>query len=92
MTGRREPREALEMGAFMRRTARAMTRRAAAGEVDALTELVRLRAEVDQQIEASGRALVAFGYSLGEIGRELGITRQAAHQRFGGTTEREHTA
>lgn len=80
------------MGAFMCRTARAMTRRAAAGDTAALVELVRLRAEVDDQITASGRALVAFGYSLGEIARELGISRQAAHKRFGGTTQgMEHT-
>lgn len=71
------------MGAFMRRTARAMTRRAAEGDADALVELVRLRAEVDTQIAASARELLAFGWTLAELARELGISRQAAHKRFG---------
>lgn len=81
----RERAEAADMGAFIRRTLRAMTRRATEGELDALVELVRLRAELDTQIDAATRGAHAFGYSQRFIARELGVTQQAVHQRLAKT-------
>jgi hypothetical protein len=70
------------MEAFIRRTLRALTRRAAEGDPEALVALVHLRAQITEEIPAAARGLHAFGYSWGWIARELGITRQAAQQRF----------
>lgn len=89
MTRRRKDREALELASFLRRMARALVRRAAAGDLDALVALVESRNAIDNAISDAARALHDWddpgthaGYSWSEIGRELGITRQAAQQRF----------
>lgn len=87
--GRKTHREALELASFLRRMARALVRRAAEGDLDALTALVQARAAIDEAIVAAARELhdgrfPTEGYSWTEIGRELGMTRQAARQRFGG--------
>jgi hypothetical protein len=70
--------------AFARRIIRAHGRRIATGDVEALADLVRLSLDVDDAIHAAVTGLRAFGYSWAEIGTRLGITRQAAQQRFGG--------
>lgn len=83
MAKKRE-REAPEMGAFLRRTIRAMSRRAIGGELEALGELRKLRWEIDAAIaEGAQGAYEAFGFSWTEIGNELGISRQAARQMYG---------
>lgn len=74
--------ECPDMAAFLKRTFRAMTRRAAEGDLEALSALEGSRVELTYQLGESARALHAFGYSWTEIGRELGISRQAARQRF----------
>lgn len=71
------------MEAFIGRTLRAMTKRAADGDPEALTALVAVRAQVAVEIPKAARGLHDFGYSWGWIARELGITRQAAQQQFG---------
>lgn len=71
------------MAAFLRRMARAMARRAADGDLEALSAMRDARAALDAAMAEAARGARAFGYSWGEIGRELGITRQAAQQRFG---------
>ena len=67
------------------RVVRSLVRRAQAGDINALEELVRIQAAVGQAIPDAARGLHAEPglYSWGEIGRWLGMTRQAAQQRFG---------
>jgi hypothetical protein len=74
-----------EYAAFARRVLRAYARRVADGDVEALTLMLGLSAEIDDAIAQAVHGLRGFGYSWAEIGSRLGITRQAAQQRWGGT-------
>ena len=80
---RRRPVENDEFSAFTRRVLRAYARRVATGDVDALAAMTELSAEVDAAIGQAFSGLRGFGYSWAEIGARLGITRQAAQQRWG---------
>lgn len=73
--------ESDEFGAFTRRILRAYGRRVADRDIEALAGLVELRGEVDAAIDTAVDGLVAAGYSYTDIGRTLGISRQAAQQR-----------
>ncbi len=77
--------ENTEFTAFGRRILRAAGRRVAAGDVDALPALAALSAEVDAAITTAVAGLRAAGYSWAEIAARLGVTRQAAHQRWSTT-------
>ncbi|MEU5791130.1 hypothetical protein ABZ754_25830 [Micromonospora purpureochromogenes] len=70
--------------AFARRIIRAHGRRVAAGDVEALRDLVALSTQLDDAIGEAVIGLRAFGYSWAEIGSRLGISKQAAQQRWGG--------
>jgi hypothetical protein len=70
-------------GKFVRRIMRAYGRRVADLDIEGLKGLADLQKEVEAQVRQSAITLQAQGYSWGEIGRVLGITRQAAQQRFG---------
>jgi hypothetical protein len=72
-----------EYVAFARRVLRAYTRRVADSDVEALTLMLGLSAEIDSAISQAVKGLREFGYSWAEIGSRLGITRQAAQQRWG---------
>jgi hypothetical protein len=72
-----------EYAAFARRVLRAYARRVADGDVEALTLMLGLSAEIDDAIGQAVTGLRGFGYSWAEIGSRLGITRQAAQQRWG---------
>ena len=72
-----------EYAAFARRILRAYARRVATGDVEALTLMLGLSAEIDDAISQAVHGLRGFGYSWAEIGSRLGITRQAAQQRWG---------
>jgi hypothetical protein len=72
-----------EYAAFARRVLRAYARRVADGDVEALTLMLGLSAEIDTAIAQAVTGLRGFGYSWAEIGSRLGITRQAAQQRWG---------
>ena len=72
-----------EYAAFARRVLRAYARRVAAGDVEALIMLTGLADEIDTAISQAVIGLRASGYSWAEIGTRLGITRQAAQQRWG---------
>ena len=76
-------RENDEYAAFARRVLRAYARRVATGDVEALTLMTDLADEIDTAISQAVTGLRAFGYSWAEIGSRLGITRQAAQQRWG---------
>lgn len=84
LTGGRIPRvvENSEFAAFGRRIIRAAGRRIAAGDVEALPDLAALSADLDAAIGDAVTGLRAAGYSWGEIASRLGVTRQAAHQRW----------
>ncbi|MDG4754615.1 hypothetical protein AB0N38_02290 [Micromonospora aurantiaca] len=69
--------------AFARRIIRAHGRRVADGDVEALHDLVALSTELDRAITDAVVGLRQFGYSWAEIGQRLGISRQAAQQRWG---------
>jgi hypothetical protein len=75
-----------EYAAFARRVLRAYARRVADGDVEALTLMTDLADEIDTAISQAVTGLRAFGYSWAEIGTRLGITRQAAQQRWGRTS------
>jgi hypothetical protein len=83
-SGGRGPRvvENAEFTAFGRRVLRAAGRRVAAGDVDALPALAALSVELDAAIADAVAGLRQAGYSWGEIAARLGITQQAAHQRW----------
>jgi len=72
-----------EYAAFVRRVVRAYARRVAAGDVKALTLMIGISADLDDAIAQAVTGLRGFGYSWAEIGSRLGITRQAAQQRWG---------
>ena len=69
-----------------RRVLRAYARRVATGDVEALTLMTDLADEIDSAISQAVKGLRGFGYSWAEIGSRLGITRQAAQQRWGRTS------
>jgi DNA-directed RNA polymerase specialized sigma24 family protein len=52
------------------------------GDVDALAELVAFADHLDIAVQAAVTGLREHGYSWAEIARRLGITRQAAQQRW----------
>jgi hypothetical protein len=72
-----------DYAAFTRRILRAYARRVAEGDVEALTLILGLSAEIDTAIGQAVTGLRAFGYSWADIGARLGITSQAAQQRWG---------
>jgi len=73
-----------EYAAFARRVLRAYARRVGTGDIDALARMTDLAGEIDEAIGEAVAGLRAFGYSWTEIGTRLGVTRQAAQQRWGG--------
>lgn len=75
-----------EFMAFTRRVLRAASRRMAAADPEDLADLVALRADVDEAIDRAARAVHEGGVSWAQIGAAVGITRQAAQQRWGVST------
>ena len=71
------------MASMVARVSRAMTIRAAEGDVDARLALTTMREAVDVATVLAARGLHDFGMSWTDIGNELGISRQAALKRFG---------
>ena len=80
---RRRPVDNDEYAAFARRVLRAYARRVATGDIDALEAMTGLSEEIDTAIGQAVTGLRSFGYSWADIGTRLGITRQAAQQRWG---------
>jgi hypothetical protein len=81
---RRDVVENDQYAAFARRIIRAHGRRIATGDVAALADLVCLSLDIDNAIRDAVTGLRSFGYSWAEIAAPLGVTRQAAQQRWGG--------
>jgi len=80
---RRDVVENDEFAAFCRRIIRAYARRVAAGDVEALTDMVTLAEDLNTAIGEAVTGLHVFGYSWTEIGNRLGTTRQAVQKRWG---------
>ena len=81
---RRDVVENDEYAAFTRRVLRAYARRVAGGDIEALTAMVTLADHLETAIRIAVIGLREHGYSWTDIAARLGITRQAAHQRWGG--------
>jgi hypothetical protein len=80
----RRPVENDEYDAFVRRIFRAYARRIASGDIDALAGMVSFTADIEGILGLAVAGLRERGYSWAEIGVRLGVTRQAAQQRWGG--------
>ncbi len=72
-----------QYAAFVRRVIAAYSRRVAAGDIDAISDMTRTAAELDEAISQAVTGLRAAGYSWVGIAACLGVTRQAAQQRWG---------
>jgi DNA-directed RNA polymerase specialized sigma24 family protein len=83
---RRDVVENDDYAAFARRILAAYGRRVAQGDVEALRALINLGRDIEQATDTAVTGLRAHGYSWTEIADRLGISRQAAHQRWGGTS------
>jgi hypothetical protein len=77
--------ENTDYAAFVTRILRAHGKRVADGDVAALSELVALSTELDAAITTGITGLRAHGHSWADIAIGLGVTRQAAQQRWGKT-------
>ncbi|MEU4327738.1 hypothetical protein [Nonomuraea dietziae] len=73
-----------DYAAFVRRVIAAYGRRIAQGDIEAIADAVALADELNTAITQAVQGLRACGYSWTDIARPLGITRQAAQQRWGG--------
>lgn len=69
--------------AFCARAIKAAGRRVAEGDVEALPDLLALAGDVDHALAVAVTGLRRFGYSWADIASRLGVTRQAAQQRWG---------
>jgi hypothetical protein len=76
--------ETPEYAAFCRRIIRAYARRVAQADDVDLAEMIAVRDEMDAAIAAAitGQR-EQWGASWADIGRALGVTRQAAQMRYG---------
>ena len=72
-----------EYAAFVRRVIAAYSHRVAAGDIDAISDMTRTAAESDDAISQAVTGLRAAGHSWADIAARLGVTRQAAQQRWG---------
>jgi len=73
-----------DYAAFTRRVVAAQGRRIAAGDVEGLASLIALGEDIERATATAVAGLRDFGYSWAEIASRLGISRQAAQQRWGG--------
>ncbi len=84
LTGRRRGRvvENDEYAAFLARALRAYAARVGKGDIDAIAGMAAIAAEADTAMRTAVAGLRTAGYSWADIGDRLGITRQAAQQRW----------
>lgn len=82
---RRKEHESPDLVAMLNRVAKALVRRAAEGDLEAVSALREAERAMGNALVDAARAAheEPNAYSWTEIGRELGMTRQAAQQRFG---------
>lgn len=75
--------ETPEYAGMLSRMVRAYARRVGDGDPVDLKRMAELADQLDQALDVAARAQHDEGFSWGEIADALGITRQAAWQRFG---------
>jgi hypothetical protein len=73
-----------EYAAFARRILAAYGRRVGTGDIEALAAMVALAEHIETAIRTAVIGLRSFGYSWTDIANQLGVSRQAAQQRWGG--------
>jgi len=73
-----------DYAAFIRRAIRAHGRRVGDGDVEALPGLLAVSAELEHALGVAVAGLRKHGYSWTEIAARIGVTRQAARQRWAG--------
>lgn len=78
--------ETPEVAKASMRFARALARRAEEGDTEALEGLAELAVIVEEATRTAAVNLHACGYSWADVGAILGVSRQAAHKRFGPST------
>jgi hypothetical protein len=78
-----------DYAAFTRRVLAAHGRRIARGDIEGLTTLAALALDIDLALTTAMRGLHTVGYSWADIAARLGITRQAAHQRWARDLDRD---
>lgn len=83
---RKRRHEAPEVGGMVTRMLRALARRAAEGDVEALEQLALLQSTVTEQLGAGVAGFRDRGNSWGDVALVLGVSRQGAQQRFGSAT------
>lgn len=74
--------ESPELGAAIRRQIGSLVTRCAEGDTEALEELAAVAGAVERAQFDGARAMYRAGYTWAAIGDCLGVTRQAASQRF----------
>ena len=72
-----------EYAAFVRRVLDAYSRRVAAGDIEAITEMAAIACDMDTALREAIAGLRARGYSWADIAARLGVTRQGAQQHWG---------
>lgn len=84
MKRRREVETADYINGFLRRAIAGAGRRLVDADPEDLAQLVRARDELNAVIASAVPAMRdRYGWSWAEIGRALGVTRQAAQQAYG---------
>jgi hypothetical protein len=73
-----------DYAAFTQRVIAAHGRRIAQGDIEGLATLAGLADDIDNALREAITGLRAAGFSWADIATRLGITRQAAQQRWGG--------
>lgn len=63
--------------------------RVAAGNIEAVADMAALADEITIAMYDAIEGLRSIGYSWADVALRLGITRQAAQQRWGSTSSRE---
>lgn len=71
-----------EYASFVRRILKAYARRVAMGDIDAVADMVAIGRELDGHIQDAVDGLRDKGYSWSDIARRIGISKQAAHERW----------
>jgi hypothetical protein len=77
-----------EYACFARRVLKAYARRIADGDIAALRELVVFVTDVDDATRVAVAGLRRWGYSWFDIATQVGMSKQAARQRWGTPAER----
>lgn len=79
--------ETPDYAAMLERMVKAYGKRVGAGDPVDLTRMAEVQAVFDAAVQAAVDGQRAAGYSWREVGEGLGMSKQAAQQRFGKATE-----